>query len=544
MINREVQLKGLPVSGGVAYAKICLFNEHRHDRTPVYGVQGEGIEQEKRRLRDAVKSASERTQGLVEQIQSRLGSAQAGIFVAQKTMVEDPVLLGQMEERVEQEGINAESAVTRALDDYESALMSIDNEYLRERATDIGEVKRRLLDVLGNTTPSLQCVGFAHCQRGRHRIISAVELTPTLTAELDTENVRGFVTEHGGAGSHAAILARALGIPAVTGVPGVHGMIGCGTEVVLDGNEGLVYVWPSKETLKRYDLVSGGAAVELPLEVEPPVPGFEVMANVSRFKDVAPALAAGAEGIGLYRTEFGLFTGNRILNEDEQYDHYGRILELMGPRPVTIRLLDLGGEKGGEWLNLPEEDNPQLGLRGSRLLLARRDLFDAQARALARASVHGPINVMYPMISGPQQFLEVREAFEEATAGIARGELRHGVMFEVPAACLQAGEILDHADFGSIGTNDLTQYVFAVDRNNELVADYYDPDAPAFWMLIRMTAEAAAQRGRGLSVCGEMASDARFTGRFYELGIRTVSVSTRLIGRTRRAAREALNALG
>ena len=542
MINKEVQLKGLPVSGGVAYAQVCMFDEHRHDQAPAFQIESDEFEREKARLRQAVKVAAQRTQELVEQIESRLGSAQAGIFVAQKAMVEDPVLLSQMEERVEQDAVNAEAAVMRALDDYEAALMNIDNQYLRERATDIGEVKRRLLDVLGNTSPSLQCAGFAHCQRGRNRIIAAIELTPALTTELDTDNVRGFVTEHGGAGSHAAILARALGIPAVTGVPGVYGMVGCGSEVVLDGNEGLVYVSPSRETLKKYNLVSAGAAVQVPIEVEPPVPGFQVMANVSRFKDIAPALAAGAEGIGLYRTEFGVVTGSTVLTEEKQYDHYVRILEMMGPRPLTIRLLDLGGDKGAEWLNLPHEDNPQLGLRGSRLLLARRDLFDAQARALARASVHGPINVMYPMIAGPGHFLEVRQAFEEAAAGIERGGLRHGLMFEVPAACLQADEILEQAEFGSIGTNDLTQYVFAVDRNNELVAGYYNPDAPAFWTLIKMTADAAARHGRPLSVCGEMASDDRFTARFYELGIRTVSVSTRLIGRTRRAARQALAA--
>jgi len=265
-----------------------------------------------------------------------------------------------------------------------------------------------------------------------------------------------------------------------------------------------------------------------------------VMANVSRFKDIEKALAAGAEGIGLYRTEFGVFVPNRIMDEQEQYDQYARILDIMGPRPVTIRLLDLGGDKGGEWLNLPPEENPQLGLRGSRLLLARRDLFDTQARALARASVHGPINVMYPMIVDAAQFLTMREAFEVAVEGLDRGTLRHGVMFEVPAACLQAREILEHAEFGSIGTNDLTQYLFAVDRNNELVAQYYNPDAPAFWALIRMTVDAAAELGRPLSVCGEMAGDERFVGRFIEVGIKSVSVSSRLIARTRRSARNVL----
>jgi phosphotransferase system enzyme I (PtsI) len=541
VINREVQFKGLAISGGVAYAKICLFNENRHNQAaPAYRVEGPEVEREKARLDQAVRVASERTQALVDQIQARLGSAQAGIFVAQKMMVEDPMLNAKMVALIEHEVLNAETAVTRALDEYEAVLTAIDNQYLRERASDIGEVKRRLLDVLGNTSPSLQCAGLSHCQRGKNRIVAAIELTPSLTTELDTEDLRGFITEHGGAGSHAAILARALGIPAVSGLAGIYGAVTCGTDVIVDGDRGLAILWPTQETLARYKLLDG-AAVKADVEIEPPVPGYQVMANVSRFKDFEKALAAGAEGIGLYRTEFGLFVPNRIMDEQEQYDQYVRILDIMGPRPVTIRLLDLGGDKGGEWLNLPHEDNPQLGLRGSRLLLARRDLFDVQARALARASVHGPINVMYPMIVDAAQFLKMRDAFEDAADGIERGTVRHGVMFEVPAACLHAREIFEHAEFGSIGTNDLTQYLFAVDRNNELVAEYYNPDTPAFWTLIRMTVEAAADRNRPLSVCGEMAGDERFVPKFIEVGIESVSVSTRLIARTRRTARNILS---
>lgn len=539
MIGKEVQFNGLPISGGVAYAKICLFNENRHDQAPGYQVEGPGVEGEKARLEQAVKVASERTQALIDQIQARLGSAQSGIFMAQKMMVEDATLHAKIMALIEHEGLNAEAAVTRALDEYEAVLSAIDNQYLRERATDIGEVKRRLLDVLGNTSPSLQCAGYAHCRHGKDRVVAAVELTPSLTTELDAENLRGFITEHGGAGSHAAILARALGIPAVSGLAGIHSSVTCGNEVIVDGDRGLVILWPTRETLESYKLVEGAVA-EAAFEIEPPVAGYEVMANASRFKDVEKAVIAGAEGIGLYRTEFGVFVPNRILDEQEQYDHYVRILEMIGPRPVTIRLLDLGGDKGGEWLNLPPEENPQLGLRGSRLLLAHRDLLDVQARALARASVHGPVNVMYPMIVDAAQFLTMREAFEEAVEGIERGTLRHGVMFEVPAACLQAREILEHAEFGSIGTNDLTQYLFAVDRNNELVAQYYNPDAPAFWTLIRMTVDAAAELGRPLAVCGEMAGDERFVGRFIEVGIKSVSVSTRLIARTRRSARNVL----
>jgi phosphotransferase system enzyme I (PtsI) len=245
-----------------------------------------------------------------------------------------------------------------------------------------------------------------------------------------------------------------------------------------------------------------------------------------------------AEGIGLYRTEFEFLAAGRILNEEEQLERYVAALKAMSGRRVCFRLLDVGADKGATFFNLPQEDNPYLGFRGSRLLLNRTDLLRHQARALARASIHGPVDVLYPMVVSVEQFLKLRELFCSSVADITPGELRHGVMFEVPAACLQARELLEVADFGSIGTNDLIQYLFAVDRNNALVAHDYTPDSPVLWSVVAQVARAAAETGRAVSVCGEAANNPRFLPTLKKLGLTTLSVSPRFIPELRLAARE------
>lgn len=532
--DRETRFKGLPLSEGVALGQVCLFNERRHNNVPIYKVAGEGSEREKARVEQAVKLASDRLDSLIEDVGSRIGQAQANIFVAQKLMVRDPGIIEKVNAQIDTAAVNAETAVTRVLDEYEARLLEVDDEYIRERATDIGEVKRRILDVLRNMNPALQCGDLAHCQRGGHRLVVAEELTPSMTVDLDTSNILGFVTERGGAGSHAAILARSLGIPAVSGITNIHSQISCGTEVLVDGSLGEVIIWPSEACVSRYPDIRRPAAHDVP--VVEPVPGLTVMANISRAGDTAAALDHRAEGIGLYRTEFELFAATHALSEDEQFERYISVVRAMAPHPVTFRLWDIGGDKSMPFLDLPHEENPYLGFRGGRLLLARPDLFVPQARALARASAAGPVNVMYPMVIDLDQFRLLKKAFQEATADIDAGEVRHGVMFEVPSACLQAREILAEAEFGSIGTNDLIQYLFAVDRNNDLVAYDYVPDRPVLWSVIAGIVAAAEEYGRPLSLCGELASTPAYLRKLLDLGIRSVSVSARMISQVRLAA--------
>jgi len=536
-IHNETRFVGLPISGGIAVAKVCLFNENRHGDLAVYRVAGEGVTHEKNRVRQAISVATGQLDLLIKDVTDRIGVSEAQIFQAQKMIMGDGVLIKQILDNVETRNLNAEAAITRTLDVYESRLLEVDNQYVRERASDIGEIRRRLLDVLGNMNPSLQCGDDAHCQRGRNRIIVAEELTASLTVELDTVRTVGFVTERGGPTSHAAILARALGIPAVSGIKGIHGLLSCGTELLLDGDSGEVVVWPREEAIAKLRL-AGRDAVRTAAAVEP-VPDLTVLANISQMGEVEDALDQKAEGIGLYRTEFEFLAAGRILDEQQQYERYASVVKAMNGRPVCFRLLDIGGDKGAPFFDLPREENPYLGFRGGRLLMERTDLLQTQARALVRASAHGPVDVLYPMIVELQQFLRLKRLFCEAAGDLPAGRLRHGVMFEVPSACLDARRLLQAAEFGSIGTNDLIQYLFAVDRNNELVAYDYTPDRPVFWSVLGQIAAAAAETGRTLSVCGEAASDPRFLPKLMELGLTTLSVSPRFIPELRRAVRRA-----
>jgi len=534
-ITTETRLTGLPVSGGIALAKVCLFNETRHNNLPMYKVGGEGAEREAARLQRAIGLATHRLEGLIHSVTERIGPAEGQIFQVQKMILNDPVLLAEMLGEIEQRGTNAEAAVTARLDAYESRLQELDDEYLKERATDIGEVRRRLLDMLANLNPSLQCAGQAHCQRGRERIVVAVELTPSVTLELDSEHTRGFVTERGGVNSHAAIVARGLRIPAVSGVEKAHSLLTCGTELLLNGYTGEVIVRPSAETIARHAPALPPAVTTAAAER---VDGLAVMANISRSDDVAGALAAGAEGIGLYRTEFEFLAAGELLDEEAQFHQYAAVVDAMAGRPVYFRLLDIGGDKTAPCFGLPAEVNPSLGYRGSRLLEGRPELLRPQARALVRASARGPVHVMYPMIVELEQFTRLRGLFDEMTADLPAGPVHHGVMFEVPSACMEAHQLLAVADFASIGTNDLIQYFFAVDRDNELVAYDYSPDRPAFWALLADLVAAAVAAGRPLSICGELAGDPRWVGKLMDLGITAISASPRLIGDLRTAARE------
>ena len=533
-INNETRFVGLPISGGTAVAKVCLFNGTRHSNLPSYKVQGQGVQQEKNRVKNAIDLAASQLEGIVQTVAERVGPAESQIFEAQKAILTDSVLVSQILGDIESLNLNAEMAITKTLDVYESRLREVDNEYLKERASDIGEIRRRLLYVLGNMNPALQCGDAEHCQQGHNRIIVSEELTASLTVDLDTEHTLGFVTEKGGPTSHAAILARAMGIPAVSRIKGIHGMISCGTELLLDGDTGEVVIWPNHEAVAR--LRSHRRQVATSVKTVEPVEGLRVMANISHAASVAEAVRHKAEGIGLYRTEFEFLAAGRLLGEDEQYDRYATVVEAMNGRPAYFRLLDIGGDKGAPFFNLPEEDNPYLGFRGSRLLLDRTDLLKTQARALARASAVGPVDVLYPMIVDREQFLDLKRVFRAAIADLPPGRLRHGVMFEVPSACLQAKELLEVADFASIGTNDLIQYLFAVDRNNELVAYDYKVDRPVFWSVLRQIAAAGAETGRSVSICGEAASNPQHLPALMELGLKAISVSPRFIPELRTAA--------
>ncbi len=535
--NRERRFRGLPVSGGTAVARVCLFRDQgRHPSLRIHHVPPEEAPRERERLDRALAIVRGRLEAVERAVADRIGPAEAEIFVAQRMILGDPALRERIESAIDDQHYNAEAAAVKVLDAYESRLREVNREYLQERASDIAELKRRVLDALLDTQPEFLCEVEGHCRRGRDRVVVTHELTPSLAIGLETHAVRGLVTEHGGVTSHAAILARAIGVPAVTGIPGIASAVSCGSEVLVDGDRGEVIVWPDAQTVERARAVG---PTEHP-EAVPPTDRLAVMANIAMASEVAQAKAMRAEGIGLYRTELEFLAAGRLLSEAEQAERYAGVVEAMDGRPVMIRLIDAGGDKPMSLFGVGDEESPQLGCRGARFLLERTDLLRTQARAIARASRAGPVHVMYPMVVEADQLARLRRLFEEAVADVPHGRLYHGAMFEVPSACLDARRILAISDFASIGTNDLVQYLFAVDRNNERVAYDYFPDREVFWKVLADLAEAAREAGKPLSICGELAADPEHVPRLIEMGIETVSVSVRLIPGVRRAAIEAL----
>jgi phosphotransferase system enzyme I (PtsI) len=376
-----------------------------------------------------------------------------------------------------------------------------------------------------------------HCRLANDHVLVGEELSASLPIETDRYTV-GYIVEKGGPTSHAVILARALQRPAVGNILQVSTVIPLAAKVLINGDTGEVIINPSAATLARYRPALAGAGQGTP--VSDPVPGLKVMANIERSTDVHEVLAARAEGIGLYRTEMELLVEGRLLSETEQAARYADVVRAMAGKPVYIRLLDFGADKAATCLDLSPQGDFRPGLRGAELLLACPELLHTQARALARASRHGPIHVLYPMIVGVNQFRELRARFDEAVADLQSSGLRHGVLFEVPSACLQAQRILGLADFGCIGTNDLIQYLFAADRTNGVLSsDTCLETESVLWRIIQGLSRAATAAGKPMAICGELAGNPDLTRRVIQAGISAVSTSPSRIADVRRAARRA-----
>lgn len=533
--REERRLTGLGISEGVALGRVRLVESHKHKTIPFFTLTPEAIPEEKSRLAAAIESAASQLDELIAIVTKKIGPAQANIFFAQKMMVQDEVLRQQMMDVIEQQRLNAESAVEKTLESYEALLSEVDNSYLKERASDIGEIRRRLQDILRASLPEDVHVRQEQAGMEGMCIVVAEELMPSETVGLDTAHTVGFVTERGGPSSHAAILARALGIPAVSGIKNLMNYFAHGEEALINGSTGEVILAPASTTLRLYPAAKRPMVRRL--TPVPPVPGVVVMANISLASEVDLVKTVQAEGVGLYRTEFELLAAGRMLSEEEQSERYSMVMKSMEGRPVYIRLFDLGSDKPAAFLDIPAEENPCLGYRGARLLLGQPELFITQARAIARVSTQGPVHVVYPMISDIDQFLKLRELFRQHTQDIKQGAIKHGVMMEVPSACLMAREMLEAADFASIGSNDLFQYLFALDRNNERVAPDYRPDRPVFWNLIKQILDAARMAGKPVSLCGEIGGQPQYLPRLLDMALSTVSVNPRFVGLARMAAR-------
>lgn len=490
-------------------------------------------EQEIARLKEALKQAKQQVEALRERAKTEMGADKAAIFEAHLMVLDDPELIGNIESKINDERLNAAKAVHDVIDQFVSMFEQMDMEYMRERAADIRDVGSRLLHILLGVEPR------SLAEINEPSVVVAHDLTPSDTAQMDKEKVLGFMTNIGGRTSHSAIMARSLEIPAVVGLQTIVSDVQQGDQIILDGLEGQVIVNPSREVLDNYRKRQERHEAEKEelkqLVHEPSVTAdgvrVELAANIGSVTDAALAKENGAEGVGLFRTEFLYMDRPDLPSEDEQFAAYKQVAETFGDEPVVIRTLDIGGDKELAYLELPDELNPFLGYRAIRLCLDRPDLFKTQLRAILRASAFGNIKIMYPMIATVDELRAANRVLHEAQKELEQEGIRYnedlevGIMIEIPAAALIADQLAKEADFFSIGTNDLIQYTIAVDRMNENISHLYQPFHPALLKLIKNVIDAAHAEGKWAGMCGEMAGDPMAIPVLLGLGLDEFSMS-------------------
>lgn len=532
--------KGIAAAPGIVIGRAVVKKDEELNFTR-QTIADDQLAKEIERLQESLQQAGRELELIKEKTRREIGEKEAQIFEAHQMFLSDPEFVGGIESKIKEDKINAEAALVEVRDLFVMMFESMDNEYMRERAADLRDVSQRVLKRL------LGVVDHMDTSFTEPIVLVVHDLTPSDTAQLDREKVKGFLTDIGGRTSHSAIMARTMEIPAVVGLGDITKQVKTGDLIVADGLTGEVFINPDADLVDTYTQKQkqylDQKAEWAKLVHEPSVTSdghrVELVANIGKPADAKQALENGAEGIGLFRTEFLYMGREDFPNEEEQFQAYKTVTETMGDHPVIIRTLDIGGDKELPYLSLPKELNPFLGYRAIRLCLDRVELFKTQLRALLRASAFGNIKIMYPMIATLSELRRANEVLEEVKAELQsqniafNKELEVGIMIEIPAAAMIADQLAKEVAFFSIGTNDLIQYTMAADRMNPQVSYLYDPYNPAVLRLINQVIKAAHQEGKWVGMCGEMAGEETAIPILLGMGLDEFSMSATSVLRAR-----------
>ena len=535
------QYQGKSVFGGVAIGRIHIFSKGQQQ---VKRIKVQDTEAEKKRYREAVQTAITELQGLYDKALKEVGEANAAIFEMHQMMLEDEDFTESVENIIDSQSVNAEYAVASTGDNFAQMFASMDDEYMRGRAADVKDISERLVSVLNGASRQ-------QMDADEPVIVMAVDLAPSETVQMDKDKVLSFVTTQGSVNSHTAILARTMSIPALIGVDMPLDAELEGKFAIVDGDNGTVYIDPSEDVLAQMQEKKEQAEEKKQLlqqlkgkeTITKDGKKIKLYANIGNSKDLAMVLQNDAEGIGLFRSEFLYLEKEDYPTENEQFMVYKMVAETMAGKQVIIRTLDIGADKQCDYFNMDPEDNPALGYRAIRICLTRPEVFKTQLRALYRASAFGNISIMYPMITSVWEVKQIKKIVEEVkeelrAQNIEFGEVAQGIMIETPAAAVMSDELAKEVDFFSIGTNDLTQYTLAIDRQNEQLDDFYNPHHEAVLRMIRMVVENAHKCGKWAGICGELGADLTLTEQFVRMGVDELSVAPSMILKLRKVVRE------
>ena len=534
-------LKGKSVYKGVAFGKISVLKK---DDYVVKRVKIEDTQAELQRVEEAVEASKQQLQKLYVKALKEVGEASAAIFEVHQMMLEDEDYKESIENIISTQQVNAEYAVASTGDNFSQMFASMDDDYMRARAADIKDISNRLVKNLSGQSADVMDLD-------EPVIVVADDLSPSETVQMDKEKILAFVTVHGSANSHTAILARMMNIPALIGVDMDLEALHTGTEAAVDGFHGEFFVDPSEEVKERIqrkieeekekqellqqlrgkeNVTKGGRHINL-------------YANIGSVADMGYVLENDAGGIGLFRSEFLYIGRNELPDEEEQFQAYKQAVQNMAGKKVIIRTLDIGADKQADYLNIEKEENPALGYRAIRICLAQPEIFKTQLRALFRASAYGNLSIMYPMITSTEEVAQIQAIVQEVkeelkTDGIPYNDVEEGIMIETPAAVMISDELAKMVDFFSIGTNDLTQYTLAIDRQNEKLDRFYNPHHKAILKMIQMVVDSAHQEGKWAGICGELGADPELTETFVRMGVDELSVAPSMILKLRKIIRE------